>query len=356
MSDISVHSNTATRRLIAVLCCTVVAMLLGVGPTSADAGVGDVIQQTQPKIVKIYGAGGFGGLEAYQSGFLISAEGHILTSFSYVLDTDYISVTLDDGRKFDAKLLGADPRLEVAVLKIEAEGLPHFDLDEAAEVGGGTRVLAFSNAFGVAMGNEPATVQHGVVSVKADLAAKRGVFDTPYRGPVYVLDAMTNNPGATGGALVARDGRCLAMLGKELKNSTNDTWLNYAVPIAELRGSVDDILQGKLTAKIEDREAKKPARSLELASLGIVLVPDIVSRTPPYVDEVRPGSPAEKSGIAADDLIVLMGDRLVQSCKILVGELEYVDFEDSIKLSVLRGGELIEFVLRADIQDDGGQQ
>ena len=59
-------------------------------------------------------------LEAYQSGFLISAEGHILTACSYVLDTDYITVTLDDGRKFEAKLVGADPRLELAVLKIDA--------------------------------------------------------------------------------------------------------------------------------------------------------------------------------------------------------------------------------------------
>ena len=88
----------------------------------------DAIDQAQAKMVKIYGAGGFRGLEAYQSGILISAQGHILTVFSHVLDTDYISVTLADGRKFEAKLLGADPRLDVAVLKIEANGLPHFDL------------------------------------------------------------------------------------------------------------------------------------------------------------------------------------------------------------------------------------
>ena len=350
MVQIQLQTRLTAGRLLAMA-----VILLAAGPLVAGSGVGGVIQQTQPKIVKVYGAGGFGGMEAYQSGFLISSEGHILTTFSYVLDTDYISVTLDDGRKFDAKLLGADPRMEVAVLKIEAEGLPCFNLNEAAEASGGTRVLAFSNAFGVATGNEPASVQHGVVSVKADLAAKRGVFDTPYRGPVYVLDAMTNNPGATGGALVDRDGRCLAMLGKELQNSTNNTWLNYAVPIAELRGSVESILQGKMVAQREDLEAAKPARSLELASLGILLVPDIVSRTPPYVDEVRPDSAAEKSGIAPDDLVVLLGDRLIQSCKILASELEYVDFEDSIKLSVLRGGELIEFVLRADSQDDGKQ-
>ena len=59
----------------------------------------------QPKMVKVYGAGGLRGLEGYQSGFLISDQGHILTVWSYVLDTDYITVTLDDGRKLRGKSL-----------------------------------------------------------------------------------------------------------------------------------------------------------------------------------------------------------------------------------------------------------
>ena len=89
----------------------------------------------QQRSVKIYGAGGLRGLQSYQSGFLISAQGHVLTVFSHVLDTDTLVVTLDDGRKFDGKLLGVNPRLEIAVLKIEANDLPFFDLKQAATVG-----------------------------------------------------------------------------------------------------------------------------------------------------------------------------------------------------------------------------
>ena len=63
----------------------------------------------------------------------------------------------------------------------------------------GTRVLAFSNLFGVATGDEPASVQHGIVAVKTRLEPAAASFETPYHGPVYVLDAMTNNPGAAGG-------------------------------------------------------------------------------------------------------------------------------------------------------------
>ncbi len=151
-------------------------------------------------MVKIYGAGGLRSLEGYQSGMLISAQGHILTVLSHALDTDYLSVTLSDGRKFEAKLLGADPALDVAVLKIESAGLPHFELRDAVAVSAGARVLALSNCFGVATGDEPASVQHGTVSIVTRLDARRGVFESPYHGPVYVLDLVTNNPGAAGGA------------------------------------------------------------------------------------------------------------------------------------------------------------
>jgi serine protease Do len=312
----------------------------------ARASIVEAIEQVQPKMVKIYGAGGLRGLEAYQSGILISAEGHILTAFSHVLDTDYLTAVLADGRKFEAKLLGADPRLEVAVLKIDAAGVPYFDLGKAVKVDAGAPVLAFSNLFGVAQGNEPASVQKGTVSVVTRLEARRGAFETPYRGPIYVLDVTTNNPGAAGGALVTRRGELAGMLGKELRNALNNTWLNYAMPIAELRQSVEEIRAGKFVTR-EPETGRKPPRSLDLPSRGIVLIPDVLERTPPYVDHVRPGSAAEKAGLRPDDLILLLGDRLVPSCKALASDLEYVDYEDEIKLTVLRGQELIEFSLRA---------
>ncbi len=314
--------------------------------SSAAASIVDAIDQVQPKMVKIYGAGGLHGLEAYQSGILISSEGHILTAFSHVLDTDYVTAVLADGRKFEAKLLGADPRLEAAVLKIDAAGTPCFDLGKAVKVEAGALVLTFSNLFGVAQGNEPASVQKGTVSVVTRLEARRGAFETPYRGPIYVLDVTTNNPGAAGGALVTRRGELAGMLGKELRNASNNTWLNYALPIAKLRQSVDEIRAGKFVAR-EPESGRKPQRSLDLPSRGIVLIPDVLERTPPYVDHVRPGSAAEKAGLRPDDLILLLGDRLVPSCKALASDLEYVDYEDEIKLTVLRGQELIEFSLPA---------
>jgi serine protease Do len=346
------HDRTARTRHRALTVAAIAAIMatLAAAPSIARAApstspLGETLDRVQPRIVKIHGAGGFRGMEAYQSGFLISAQGHILTVFSYVLDTDYVTVTLDDGRKFDARLVGAHPRLEMAVLKIDAENLPYFDLDQAVEAQPGTRVLALSNLFGVATGNEPASVQHGIVSVVAPLEARLGVFETPYRGPVYVLDAMTNNPGAAGGALVTRQDQLAGMLGKELRNTLNNTWLNYAIPIGELRQPVKEILAGRFVAEPESQRPA-PTQAIMLADLGISLVPDVLERTPPYVDAVRPDSPAARAGVKPDDLVILVGDRLIQSSKALREELQHTAPEDPVRLSVLRGQDVREFVLK----------
>ena len=106
-------------------------------------------------------------------------------------------------------------------------------------------MLAFSNLFGVATGDESVSMLHGTIAATTTLAARRGAYETPYQGPVYVLDAMTNNPGAAGGALTNLRGELLGMLGKELRSSRNNTWLNYAMPANELVDAVESIRAGQ---------------------------------------------------------------------------------------------------------------
>lgn len=312
----------------------------------APSPVGAAIEQVQPKMVKVYGAGGLRGMEAWQSGFLISPEGHILTVWSYVLDTDVITVVLNDGREQPAKLLGADPQLEIAVLKIDAADLPCFDLAQAVDPPPGTRILAVSNLFNVALGNEPVSVQRGTIAVKTRLEARRGVFETPYSGPVYVLDVVTNNPGAAGGALVTWRGELVGLLGKELRNSLNNTWLNYALPIAEIRESVERLRGGQPIVR-KPPEDRKKADPMTLGLLGLTLVPDLLDRTPPYIDRVTPGSSAARAGVRPDDLVVVVGDRLVQSCRAVRDEMQTIDRIDKVKITVLRGQQMMEFVLEA---------
>ena len=92
----SVHATQSVGAFSGVAAVLIVVVLA----STAAASMPEMIDRVQPKIVKIYGAGGFRGMEAYQSGMLISPTGHILTAYSYVLDTDYITAVLADGRKF----------------------------------------------------------------------------------------------------------------------------------------------------------------------------------------------------------------------------------------------------------------
>lgn len=322
------------------------AFLAAANLAHAQSTYSGVIAAVQPRLAKIYGAGGLRGLEAYQSGFVISAEGHILTVWSYVLDSDVITVVLDDGRKFKAELMGMDPRLELALLKVDATDLPHFDLKSAVELSTADRVLAFSNLYGVASGNEPASVLHGQVSAVTELAARRGAYTSPYQGRVYVLDAMTNNPGAAGGVLTDRRGRIAGLLGKELRSSLNNIWLNYAIPVKELLPAVEDLLAGK--TRPADREmVKRPKNAHSLAELGVVLVPDFLPKTPPFVEMVRPDSPAAKTGVKVDDLILFVNGKLVSSCASAAEELSFIDRLDDVRLTVQRGRELLELELKA---------
>ncbi len=310
------------------------------------ASLTQVARQVQPKVVKIYGAGGVRGLEAYQSGLLIAAKGHVLTVWSYVLDADEVTVVLDDGRHFVAQVVASDPMTEVAVLKFDPgkEEIPHFDLSSATKAQPGARVLAFSNLFGIAVGEEPVSVLHGVISAVAPLDARRGAFSTNYRGEVYVVDAAANNPGAAGGALTDSQGRLLGMLGKELRSNVSGTWLNYALPVAAFATTVDDMLAGRFTPK-ELKDADKPANPLAFADLGIILVPDVVNRTPPYIDRINPKSPAAAAGLRPDDLVVMVDTQVANSCREATRLIERIEHDAGVRVGILRGEQFMEFTL-----------
>lgn len=331
----------ATRAALAVVLLATLVPNVALGQANQS-----VFERVRGRVVKIYGAGGFRGLEAYQTGTLISPDGYILTVWSYVLDTNFIIVTLDDGRRFEqATLVGFDPQLELAVLKIDADNLPAFNLEDAVEAEAGTRVLAFSNLYGVATGNEPVSMMRGVVAVKTRLEARRGVFETPYNGEVYVLDAVTNNPGAAGGVLTDRQGRILGMLGKELRNSLNNTWLNYAIPVSQFKKTVEDIIAGIHRPSDTNIPEVLPEFAHNVRGFGLMMVPDVLERTPPFVDGVQRKSAAERAGLRPNDLILFVNGRVIHSIRTLHTELGRIDRAEPVLLSIWRDQRLVEVEL-----------
>jgi serine protease Do len=339
-------------RLLAVLIVLLLALTERPGicrsaPASPAPSPSEVLDATLAKVVKIFGSGGVHNLEGYGTGLLVSPNGHVVTVWSHLLDSGDVSVVLNDGRRYSAKFLKGDPVRDLAVLKVEGDNLelPCFDLRRIADASPGTRVLAFSNMFKVATGDEPVSVVHGVVAARARLSARRGAYGAAYEGPVYIVDAVTNNPGAAGGALTTLDGRLVGMIGRELRNTDSNTWVNYAVPLAQLRGPIAEIIAGRFTAPpSRSDEANLPRFSA--IDLGLVMVPDVVYRTPAYVESVVPGSPSAKAGVMTEDLIVFVNDELVQSNRTLKSILGRLESGDSIRLVVRRKEKLIPLELR----------
>jgi serine protease Do len=256
-----------------------------------------------------------------------------------------------------ARHVASDPLTEIAVLKFDPgrDKLPYFELSQAATAEPGTRVLAFSNLFGIATGDEAVSMLHGVVAVRAPLEARRGAFATNYRGEVYVVDAAANNPGAAGGALTDANGRLLGMLGKELRSSLTGSWLNYALPVAAFAPTVEEILAGRFTPP-ELTELDRPDKPLSLAGLGIVLVPDVVTRTPPYIDRVLADSAAARAGLRPDDLLVMIDTQVASSCREAVQLLERLEHDATVRVAVLRGEEFLEFTLKADAPEPPAEE
>ncbi|MFN9639698.1 MAG: S1C family serine protease [Pirellula sp.] len=303
-----------------------------------------LVDRVQEKVVKLFGAGGAKGLESYQSGVLIGSDGYILTSWSTVLDVTSVRVVAYDGRRLNATVVGVDPPNEMALLKVDDAGLSGFELDTSLAIRPGQRVFGVSNLFGIATGNEYCSVQKGVVMAVAPLTQRRGKTKSLYQGKVYVIDVMTNNPGAAGGALIDMQGRLIGILGKEIRDEQAGIWLNYALPLDVVQASMDRILKGNTSVDSESiKTVDKPHR---LADLGLTLIPDVLAKTPAFVDQIRKGSIADHSGIQTNDLILLANDQRIDSRKSFERVLSTLNRADSFELLVQRGQELIRIQVR----------
>jgi len=309
----------------------------------ARADFAETCKQVWPRVVKIFGAGGMRRLHAYSSGVLVSSTGHILTVWNHVLETDRLRVVLSDGQRFDAKLQLVDTTLEAAIIKIEAEDLPFFDIEKARKAEPGEWALGFSNAYRVATGNEKPTVIHGIVSAVTDLHARRGVFDSTYNGPVYLVDGITNNPGAAGGVLAGGKGEFLGMIGKELRSKETNTWLNYSVPAEILAPLVRRALAGETSVPTGPVISRPETTKGPAGKHGLVLVPDVLRHTPSYVDSVKASSPAAKAGMAPDDLILFIDEDFIGTCRNFQKYMRKYKPGDTVNLLVKRDKEILTF-------------
>ena len=321
-----------------------------------------VIDEALRKVVKIYGAEA-AGIHGYQSGILISPDGYILTALTSALQAHTIRIVLDNGRRFDARLVGADPIMEIALLKIPGADLPYFEtaaeaplsedtttpLTSAARYPLGMPIYAISNPFNIAQGNERATVQRGAIAAETTLSARRGVFETPYKGDIIIVDITTNNPGACGGALIcAESGTLLGILGKELRNNENHSWLNFAIPTEVWQHwALDAMKDGGTISLFTEQSVREqemiPEDTIKIfQDWGILFITSVSRRTPPFIDAVRADSDAQRLGVQPDDLIVMVNGQLTPSLAAVEHRIHQIPENQPVTLTIERDSTLQE--------------
>lgn len=222
------------------------------------------------------------------SGVIVSADGYILTANHVIEDADEVEVSLaTGGKEYRAKVIGTDPATDVAVLKVEANGLPAITMTDSDKLEVGDVVLAIGNPFRVGQ-----SVTMGVVS-----GTGRGGFGVTDYEDFIQTDAAIN-PGNSGGALVDAEGRLVGINTWIISGSGGNQGIGFAVPANMARGVMDLLIKtGKVTrgmlGVIIGELTPDLAREFGLPAEGGALVQD-----------VQAGTPAEKAGLKPGDAII----------------------------------------------------
>ncbi|NUA28207.1 DegQ family serine endoprotease [Cupriavidus basilensis] len=239
------------------------------------------------------------------SGFVISQDGYVMTNAHVVADAETIYVTLPDKREFKAKLIGSDKRTDVALLKVDATGLPKLTLGDSDKVRAGEWVLAIGSPFGL-----DNTVTAGIVSAKGR--------DTGDYLPFIQTDVAVN-PGNSGGPLINLRGEVIGINSQIYSRSGGYMGISFAIPIDEAMRVTEQlkatgkVTRGRIAVAIGD-VTKEVADSLGLGRARGALV-----------GSVEPGGPAEKAGIEAGDIILKFNGRDIEKASDLprmVGDIK----------------------------------
>ncbi len=264
--------------------------------------------------------------EGMGSGVIVTADGYILTNNHVVEGADELKVSLSDDREFVAKVIGTDPKTDVAVIKIEAEKLPTVNLADSEKLRVGDVVFAVGNPLGVGQ-----TVTMGIVSAKG--RNKVGILDGGYEDFIQTDAAI--NMGNSGGALTDARGRLVGINSAILSPSRGNIGIGFAIPInlaASIMNSLvltGTVSRGYLGVKSPDSVTPDVAEQLGLPkdTKGVLIT------------EIDPDSPAEKAGVRRTDVILGVDGHPVTSLEDLRLRISQMVPGSVAKLKVMREGE-----------------
>ncbi|MCK6551213.1 DegQ family serine endoprotease [Myxococcota bacterium] len=269
------------------------------------------------------------------SGVVVSPDGYIVTNNHVVEDADDILVTFADKRELTAKLIGTDKPSDIALIKVDAKGLPHLSFGNSSTLRLGEIVLAVGNPFGVGQ-----TVTMGIVSAKG--RAKMGIVD--YED--FIQTDASINPGNSGGALVNLKGELVGINTAILSKSGGAQGIGFAVPssmVEPILGQIREhgrVRRGWMGVAIQDITPEL-SRSMKLGESKGVLISDVMD-----------GGPAARAKIESGDVVTKIDDKPTTSAAELRNAVALMKPGSDVKVQLLREGKKVDVTVKLAEKED----
>lgn len=270
------------------------------------------------------------------SGFVIASDGYIVTNRHVLEDADVVTVVVDSGIKYDAKVVQTDPRSDLAVLKIDAEGLSPIQFGDLSGLRVNQWVFACGNPFGLANDDGRTSITYGVVSALGRQMTRRlvGESEIQYYGNMIETSA-TINPGGSGGPLFDLDGKVVGIVAAIETSSGVSEGHGYAIPVDKnVRRILETLRAGELVRygffgiKVQDVD---PPRSALVASVRNNRGAEVHSIS-------IPNGPAQQAGLKAEDVLIKYDGVAVRDSDHLVRLIGFTPVGSEVSVTYLRHG------------------
>src|SRR5438876_3240137 len=262
------------------------------------------------------------------SGFIVSADGYILTNNHVVAGADKVTVKLYDKREFTAKVVGTDPNTDVAVVKIDARNLPSVRFGNSDSTRVGDWALAIGNPLGEAF---TFTVTAGIISAKGRLLA--GLEQTPYSIQDCIQTDAATNPGSSGGPLVNTRGQVIGINSAIASGTGFYVGYGFAIPINLARAVLEQLVQTGRVERTVVGLSVRDATEHDARVVGLKQITGVVVSG--YTSD---DSPAKQAGIRPGDVIVSLRGEPVESTPQLQERVGFEQPGETVEVTLVRPG------------------
>ncbi|OGU75763.1 MAG: 2-alkenal reductase [Ignavibacteria bacterium RIFCSPLOWO2_02_FULL_55_14] len=275
------------------------------------------------------------------SGFIISSDGYIITNDHVAGNAAQITVTMTDGRRLKAELVGTDGLTDISLLKVDGKDFPNVTLGNSDDIVIGEWAIALGNPFGLFEINDKPTVTVGVIS---STGMNLGSMNNRYYRDMIETDAAING-GNSGGPLVNSSGEVIGMNTLIFTGGQTSTYVGYgfAIPVNKVKKVVDELkMKGKVSRDISTGLDVQPVDARIARYFGMREVSGVI------ISDLRAGGPGDKAGLKVGDIILEVNGDKVKSEEDIISVLVDSSPGDILKLKVYRDKKTMDVSMKLE--------